>query len=396
MKIALVWPKSTFLIDPMYYPPLGLWYVWSALLKAGAEADFLDLDEDTLDPAQYDQVWVSGTTPQAAELRRLGDFIRSSGTKAVLGGPHAWLKSDNARHYYDLVVWGEVLTREDAVKVIRGHSLLDLGLGDISKALPHRAVAWRYHATLQGRRCTTAMTSLGCPYHCAFCSSQDLWGGVRYVDLDTVRKDLRVIAKQGFRAVQFYDDILPIKRKRALAIGEALKEADLIWRCFMRSDLGVRHGRDFLKALHQFGLVELLVGVESGSQVIKDNVHKGTTVEQDTQLRQWCREVGINYKASIILGLPGETMETLEETRAWLLENRPDKVDINVLIPMPGTPLYDRAEEYDCHWTCDAPGEKFFKGKPGELECWVETEALSSQQILDFRNRLVAELEIGY
>jgi len=164
----------------------------------------------------------------------------------------------------------------------------------------------------------------------------------------------------------------------------------------MRSDLGIRHGRHFLSQLRQCGLVEILVGVESASNTIKDNVHKGTTQEQDTTLREWCKRVGISYKASIILGLPGETRETMEETRQWLLDNKPDRADINVLIPMPGTPIYDNAKAYDCRWTTSIPDEFFFKGKPGEVQCLVETSELSAADILQFRNDLVAEVALPY
>ncbi len=398
MKIALVWPKSTFLIDPMVYPPLGLWYVWGALKAAGHSVDYFDLDEDALPLDGYASYWVSGTTPQVDQLRKIGTLLRREGLHCVLGGPHAFLQGEEMTPYYNTVVKGEVFTANRVGPVFNARGFYDIGkYKDLSQiGLPVRDAAPRYKARLRSRLCTTMMTSLGCPYHCAFCSSHDLWGKVRYVPMEVVKHDIFQIRMMGYKAVQFYDDILPIRPQRALAIADLLSQQGLIWRCFMRSDLGVRHGKEFLQDLADRGLVEMLVGVESSSQRIKDNVNKGTTVEQDTVLREWCREVGISYKASIILGLPGETRETMEETRAWLLENKPDRVDVNVLIPMPGTPLYDNGQEYDCHWTEANPGEKFFKGKPGELECLVETEELSSGEILDFRNALVAELAIPY
>jgi len=208
-----------------------------------------------------------------------------------------------------------------------------------------------------------------------------------------IRTDIAKIAK-NFGAVQLYDDILPIKPVRALRLAVALEQQGLIWRCFMRSDLGVKHGKAFLQELAASGLVEVLVGIESGSQKIKDNIHKGTTVEQDTLFREWCRELGINFKASVILGLPGETSETLEETRHWLLENRPDRADINFLIPMPGTPLWEKPG--DCRWACFTPDEYFFKGKPDILECLVSTTDVTAKQLQGFRARLVKELAVPY
>jgi radical SAM superfamily enzyme YgiQ (UPF0313 family) len=301
--------------------------------------------------------------------------------------------------YYDLVVKGEIFTAKDVRQVlnIRGELTLAPHLTLDGIRVPVRVEADRYHATLAGQPCTTMITSLGCPYHCAFCSSHDLWGGkVRYFPLDHIKADLNQIKFMGFGAVQFYDDILPIKKGRALQVAEELKKRGLIWRCFMRSDLGTRHGMHFLRQLRDCGLVEVLVGVESASNTIKDNVNKGTTTAQDTTLREWCKRLGISYKASIILGLPGETRATMEETRQWLLDNQPDKADINILIPMPGTPLYDNAKAYDCKWTVVVPDEYFFKGKPGELECLVRTKELEAGDILQFRNDLVAELAVPY
>lgn len=399
MKIALLWPRSTFLIDPMYYPPLALWYLWALLEGMGHDVGYFDLAEDEL-PEGFDQYWISGTSPQLYEMERVGRFLRERGERVVLGGPHAWLKGGDPA-CFDVVVKGEVWTRDEVDRVLRhsGDPVLDLGISHTRRLdlpLPSRKAAHRYHARLRRRRCTTMMTAFGCPYHCAFCSSPDLWGAVRFVELDKVLADVRQCHTYGFRAIQFYDDILPLKKGRTLEIARALKENGMIWRCFMRSDLGVLHGRGFLEELARNGLAEVLVGVESASQEIKDNVRKGTTTQQDTQLREWCRELGISYKASIILGLPGETPSTMLETRQWLLDNRPDKADINTLIPMPGTPLYDRPGDYDCKWTAAVPENFFYKGKPGVVSCLVETDALTPEMIMTFRDMLIAELNVPY
>jgi hypothetical protein len=72
MNVGLVFPKSTFLIDPMVYPPLGLFYLASQLESQGHKTDFFDLSEDKLpDDGDFDQLWISATSPQMQEVRRI-------------------------------------------------------------------------------------------------------------------------------------------------------------------------------------------------------------------------------------------------------------------------------------------------------------------------------------
>jgi radical SAM superfamily enzyme YgiQ (UPF0313 family) len=215
---------------------------------------------------------------------------------------------------------------------------------------------------------------------------------VRYLIADRVLSDIETCKEVGFTAMQFYDDILPILPDRTMGIAEFLYYCGFIWRCFMRSDLGLRNGYGFLRELADCGLVEVLVGVESGSNVIKKNIHKGTTVEQDTEFRRWCKDLGITYKASIILGLPGETMETMTMTQNWLLENKPDRVDVNVLIPLPGTPIVDNAQAYDCRILVEHSDEYFYKGHPEEVVAVCETAALTPREIDVFRADLLSKL----
>jgi len=84
MHVCLIFPKSTFLEDPMVFPPLGLRWIWSALEKSGHEVSFIDMSEHNLDvqhiPHGFDAYPVSGTSPQGREICKLGlEFQRRGG-----------------------------------------------------------------------------------------------------------------------------------------------------------------------------------------------------------------------------------------------------------------------------------------------------------------------------
>jgi hypothetical protein len=235
-------------------------------------------------------------------------------------------------------------------------------------------------------------------HNCAFCESGRngvIWDRfVRYEPLELVEAQLREIAELGYTGAMFYDDILPLNKPRTEALLGIIPRYVRAWRCFIRTDVITKQGgRDYLRRMADAGLVEVLAGVESGDNRIKDNIHKGTSIEQDTQVLAWCKELGIKFKASIILGLPGEDRESLKRTRDWILSNRPDRVDVNTLIPFPGTPIGDGAGEYDVFWTETWPEEVFYKGPRDRSAAIVGTSHLTPPEIKAFHTNLMKEIE---
>jgi radical SAM superfamily enzyme YgiQ (UPF0313 family) len=198
----------------------------------------------------------------------------------------------------------------------------------------------------------------------------------------------------GFTGLAYYDDIFIVNRKRTLKLIDLNAKYNMKWRCFLRSDILCKHGgKEYLKLLKDSGLIEVFVGVESASNRIKDNIHKGTTIEQDTDVLYWCKELGIRCKMSFILGLPGESMETMKETRAWILNHRPDIVQVDRLIPFKGTPLVDHPEEYDLNYDKVPEEEWFFRGRFDiNSHSFVSTSHLSRKEIDIFWRNLEQEL----
>jgi radical SAM superfamily enzyme YgiQ (UPF0313 family) len=410
MNIALVFPKSIFLIDPLVYPPLGLFYLASQLEAKGHKTEFFDLSVDELPKdGDFDQLWVSATSPQMHEVRNIGKIVGNwKKTKTILGGACVWAKPENGIGLgYTTVVKGEVDFLE-AIDVLTGNNLPILyepiQPKDLNHLLPPvRRWANRYHAYLEDRdgnrhRTSTMFTTRGCIMHCSFCESGRLgviWGNrVRYEPLELVTRQLDDIKDGGFTGVMFYDDILPLNKPRTLKILDELAKRNFVWRCFLRTDIIEKQGGyEYLKLMRDAGLVEVLAGVESADNQIKRNIFKGTTIEQDTQALEWCKDLGIKFKASLILGLPGETMESMNKTREWILKNKPDRADLNTLIPLPGTPLMKERNEYDIYWSEETPEQFWYKGTREHLDVIVGTSHLTPQQISDFHDKTIQEMK---
>lgn len=216
----------------------------------------------------------------------------------------------------------------------------------------------------------------------------------RYEPLDVVEYQIKESKELGYGALCYYDDILPLHKPRTLELMKIHRKYEMIWRCFLRSDIICKQGGyDYLKELRDGGLVEIFVGVESASNEIKNNITKKTTIEQDTKIVEYCKKLGIRCKTSFILGLPGESFETMEETRRWILEHRPDRVQVGRLIPFKGTPLADHPENYDLTYEQMPDDDWFYMGHNESNHSFVSTSHLTVQEIDDFWHSLNKELE---
>lgn len=414
MRIALVMPKSTFLEMPMVFQPLGLFYLAARLESLGHHCDFYDLNVDEFPTDTYEQIWVSATSPQMKEIKSIGKTIRGYKAFGILGGASAWANPDSCMNLgYDLVVSGESDSPESINKILHHlYNKLDEHLTvSISPKLdwvlpPIRKWSRKYSSQLTDidgtkKDCTTMFTSRGCPLECAFCESGRhgvIWDRLtRYESLDVVEYQIKESKALGYDALAYYDDILPLNKRRTLELMKLHRKYDMIWRCFLRSDIiNNQGGYDYLKELRDGGLVEIFVGVESASNQIKNNITKKTTIEQDTNIVQWCKELGIRCKTSFILGLPGESAETMQETRRWILENRPDRVQVGRLIPFKGTPLTDHPENYDLKYDVMPDDDWFYMGHNETTRSFVSTSHLTSTEIDEFWHKITREMkELG-
>ena len=139
----------------------------------------------------------------------------------------------------------------------------------------------------------------------------------------------------------FDDDTFTDDAPRAAAIARELGKLGVTWSCNAKANVP----RELLKTMRDNGLRLLLVGYESGNQQILRNIKKGVRIDVARQFSKNCRELGIVIHGTFILGLPGETKETIEETIRFACEVDPHTLQVSIAAPYPGTYLYRQALE---------------------------------------------------
>ena len=189
-------------------------------------------------------------------------------------------------------------------------------------------------------------TGRGCKSRCTFCLWPQTVGGHRYRtrSVGNVIEEMRW-AKQAFPQVKeffFDDDTFTDDRARSEAIARELGKLGMVWSCNAKANVP----RETLKVMRDNGLRLLLVGYESGNQQILHNIRKGMRVEVARRFTKDCHELGIAIHGTFILGLPGESRETIEETIRFASEINPHTIQVSLAAPYPGTELHREALEH--------------------------------------------------
>jgi hopanoid biosynthesis associated radical SAM protein HpnJ len=188
-------------------------------------------------------------------------------------------------------------------------------------------------------------TGRGCKSRCTFCLWPQTIGGHKYraQSIERVVEDVKYVMKEfpQVKEIFFDDDTLTDDHPRVEALARALGPLGVTWSCNAKANVP----RKTLEVMKENGLRLLLVGYESGNQKILHNIKKGLLVDVARRFAKDCRELGIIVHGTFILGLPGETRETIQETLQFAKDVNPRTLQVSLAAPYPGTFLYKQAKE---------------------------------------------------
>lgn len=376
------------LINPYYAlsetpsPPLGIAFLAGALEAAGIEVRVLDYvvfpySKDLLarELAAFspDIVGATSVTMTFDDAIAVIKDVRhiDPDVVTVMGGPHVTFCASETLATFpelDIIVLGEgeetvvelthAIERGNDPRDIpglvyrKGSETVDNGFRerwvDIN-ALPaparHLLPLGRYRALGMAIGMTT---SRGCPFNCIFCVGRKMVGAkVRYRHPQKVVDELEYLNTLGFPQINLADDLFTANARHCIDICDEIirRKLQVTWTSFARVDTV---SREMLAKMREAGCHTVSFGVESGNAGILKTIKKGITIQQVIKAVDLCNEVGMAPHASFILGLPGETPETLNETIDFgeTLKSMGVSHGFHLLAPFPGTAVRERSEAY--------------------------------------------------
>ncbi len=219
-------------------------------------------------------------------------------------------------------------------------------------------------------------TCRGCPYNCIFCSSRDLWGKAwRARSAENVIEEIKyLIEKYKIKVIDFMDDTGTINKKRVIKICELMKKEklDIFWTAGTRVDL---FNKEIAQAFKSADCSLARLAPESGNQQSLDILQKNFTVEDVKRAVKTAKDVGLKTSGNYIIGIPGEDKKMINNTISFAKKLNLTHTTFSILVPFPGTKIYDIALKdnllltYD--WSKYTPLNSVLKLKnfdPKELE----------------------------
>ncbi len=229
-------------------------------------------------------------------------------------------------------------------------------------------------------------TSRGCPHRCSFCASWTVHGRMmRYHSLERVIEDLKRLQEQyGAEKIGIQDDNFIINRERALKIINTIKELKMT--VFFQSGLALYAlDREMLETLKGAGINQLVLPIESGSsRVLREIMHKPINLSIVNRVIADCRDLKIDTDANVLIGLPGETKQDIEDTRTFLKTLNANWFRIYIATPLVGSEMFDACVK-NKYLKCSHIGSDF-------KDAVIETEDFTAEYIKEKAYSLNLEL----
>ncbi|MBW2970767.1 B12-binding domain-containing radical SAM protein [Candidatus Woesearchaeota archaeon] len=383
MRILLINPSQRELYGSVAspdYPPVGLGYI-AAVLEKDHEVKIIDIDADKYTKESFTRlltefqpklVGITATTPTFKNAVKLSRVIKQhTDAYVALGGIHP-----NVAHAesikpesVDFVIVGEgELTMTELANLIANNKNdytkidglvfkhnsrpmfnkqreLIKNLDTLPNPARHLFRQNNYtdpDATAQPT--IPIITSRGCPGNCTYCCTKQIFSTrFRYRSAKNVAEEIEYLVKgYGAKEIHIWDDMATLVKKRIFDLRDELKQRDIKVKIAFPNGLRVDYFNEEIGlALKEMGTYSIAFGVESGNQKILDKARKEITLDQVREAFRIAKKLKLETWGFFMLGLIGETESTVHDTIEFAKELDPDVVKFHILVPYPGTPVYN-------------------------------------------------------
>jgi anaerobic magnesium-protoporphyrin IX monomethyl ester cyclase len=389
-RVALVFPYfRTRSVNELLFPPLGAATLASHLHRHGIEAKIFDCTFETFGGFQrklrayrpdivgiYSMVTLSRNTFRIAEMVRTG----LPGSLLVAGGPLPTLYPEQYSRAFDTVFRGEV----DLSFPRFCNDLIDLEIGrkQLNKLplenyeglfiqqnglqienptvhypekeletfpLPYRgdfdhAAYQKVWEKQNGSKTTSIILTLGCPFSCDFCSRPIFGSLFRRRNFDLVFEEIEQIRQLGYDSLWIADDNFTLDLNYLKEFCRRMTGRKMEWSCLSRVS---RIDEEITRLMKEAGCRRVYLGLETGNQETLKLMKKQASLEEGQNAVHLFHKAGIEVAAFFIVGYPGETVPSIEETFRLALELPLDAISFNVPFPLPGSQLFERVSKVD-------------------------------------------------
>lgn len=365
--ICLISLPKPHLKQPEAQANLGLMYIaaYARLFKKSVSIDDFATDTDDEAVQKLPKAIIYGISITSLEVLHANRFAkkikeRFNHARVILGGPGTLARDFIDFNYIDSIVLGdgeltilEVL--RDAQnnmmqtiyegKTVTDINTLPLPARDLLKG-PQGGNIFAYNKKYSDSDSTIIISSRGCVHNCSFCSAKNLCNRrIRFRSPESVADEIRHVKNNyGITQFRFSDDMATASRKRTFELCNAIGPENVFWRISCRVK---PLDDDMCKALIDAGCVELSFGIESFDQDVLNMLQKGTTVKDNVNALELAHKYGFSTRILMMIRTPGQTKQTVEKNKYWLKRVPFSIIACTGLIPLPGTDIFDKPDNYN-------------------------------------------------
>jgi len=426
-SVCLIRVPNYLLYQEKLQTPLGILYIAGYIRKYGVTVTICDLAEQSperwkdLIPKDFDIYGVSATTGDMPIANKVGSLIKEMYPESllVIGGAHPSALPTQILQEgpWDIACKGE---GEQTVLELAMGNPYPRGIsfkykkpkddGRIHIAFTKPRAYWKNLDTLpfpawdlmenifgkdlveKGGEGTCITCSRGCPFACSFCATMDVFKRTyRVRSAQNIYEEMSYL-KETYKVknIRLVDELSMLDREHFIGICRAMGKLGMKWRTHSRADILCKN-KDLLKIAKDNGITEMAVGVENPDDGILKLNNKRVTETQCREAIYAIKEAGIKSKAYFIIGLPGESWNTVKNMIDWIREVKPDRTTLSTFVPYPSCDVYLNPKKYNYRLIHPEDWQlAWILGYEGTSEDFMgETEFMTNKDLIEARQMLL-------